>query len=198
MFTRLDIINAMVVSTGSRPFTASQNRHPTWVAADTMLNDVILSVLVFGLWFNTECRMVEPQSSGELLVPQGCIRADPADRHQNFTLRGLRMYDLNSGTYEVGCAVRLKMTFRLDLELIPPSAQEYIRSRAVYDFYLNRDGADPKLSHYRHARDTGWATLYREHLLNKQTNARDNPNNLMARLRKGPGTTTKGMKLNGS
>lgn len=187
MYTRLDIINEMIVSTGARPLTAEQNRHPLYMKAEQLLDRVQASVQSVGLWFNTECRDIEPQSNGEVIVPQGCIKADPTDRHYNLTLRGSRMYDLTKGTYEIGTALSLKMIFELKLEEMPLAAQEYIRSKAVYSFYLNEDGADPKLGNYRNERDVGWQTLYREHLRNRQTNIYDNPSNAVTRLRRGTG-----------
>jgi len=185
MYSRLDIINEMIVSTGARPLTAEQNRHPLYLKAAQLLDRVQASVQAVGLWFNTECRDIAPQVNGEIIVPQGCIKADPADRHYNLTLRGSRMYDLNKGSFDIGATVRLKMIFEVPLEEMPLSAQEYIRVKAVYEFYLNEDGADPKLGSYRYERDVGWGTLYREHLRNRQANIFDNPANTVAQLRRG-------------
>lgn len=185
MYTRLDIINEMIVSTGARPLTAEQNRHPLYMKAEQLLDRVRLSVQSIGLWFNTECREIAPQTSGEIIVPQGCIKADPTDRHYNLTLRGRRMYDLGTGTFEIGTTLSLRMLFDVPLEDMPIAALEYVRAKAVYEFYLNEDGGDPKLSNYRNERDTGWQTLYREDLRNRQTNIYDNPYNTVNRMRKG-------------
>lgn len=188
MYTRLDIINEMIVSTGARPLTAEQNRHPLYMKAEQLLERVQASVQAVGLWFNTECREIEPQTNGEIIVPQDCIKADPADRHCNLTLRGSRMYDLETGTFEIGEAVRLRMLFDIPLEYMPLAAQEYIRTKCVYEFYLNEDGSDPKLSNYRNQRDRGWQALYREHIRNRQTNVFDNASNTVTRLRRGVGS----------
>jgi hypothetical protein len=187
MYTKLDIINSMVVSTGARALTAEQSTHPLYLKAELKLQQVQAAVQAIGLWFNTECREITEQSNGEIIVPQGCIKADPADRNYNLTLRGNRMYDLSTGTFYVGCAVRLKMIFEIALEDMPLAALEYIRAKAVYEFYLDEDGADPKLSNYRNTRDLGWSTLYREHLRQRQTNIYDNPSNTVNSLRRGVG-----------
>ena len=187
MLSRIDLINEMIVSTGARPLTAEQSRHPLYMKAEQLLSRVQASVQTVGLWFNTECREIVPQSDGEIIVPQGCIKADPADRHYNLTLRGRRMYDLAKGTFEIGETVRLRMIFELTLEEMPLAAQEYIRAKAVYEFYLNEDGSDPKLGNYRNERDIGWQGLYREHLRNRQANIFDNPANTVTQLRRGTG-----------
>ncbi|WFG40885.1 tail protein [Paracoccus phage ParMal1] len=187
MYSRLDIINEMIVSTGARPLTAEQSRHPLYMKAEQLLDRVQASVQAVGLWFNTEVRDIEPQSNGEVVVPQGCIKADPVDRHCNLTLRGSKMYNLDTGNFEIGETVRLKMIFEIALEDMPLAAQEYIRAKAVYTFYLNEDGADPKLGNYRNERDLGWQTLYREHLRNRQVNIFDNASNAVTALRRGTG-----------
>jgi len=187
MYTRLDIINEMISSTGARPLTAEQSRHPLYMKAEQMLDRVQATVQSLGLWFNSECREIAPQSDGTLIVPQGCIRADPADRHCNLTLRGSKMYDLETGTFEINSTVRLKMVFEVDLSEMPLAAQEYVRAKSVYTFYLNEDGSDPKLSNYRGEMDRGWQMFYREHIRNLQTNAFDNPSNTVAKMRKGYG-----------
>lgn len=187
MYTRLDIINEMIGSTGARPLTAVQNRHPLYMKAEQLLERVQASVQSLGLWFNTEVREIVPQTNGEIIVPQGCIKADPADRHFNLTLRGNKMYDLDTGSYAIGDKTRLKMIFSVPLEEMPLSAQEYIRVKSVYEFYLNEDGGDPKLSNYRNSRDIGWQHMYREHIRNRQANIFDNPSHVVANLRRGNG-----------
>lgn len=184
MYSRLDIINSMIVSTGARPLTAEQSNHPLYMKAEQTLDRVQASVQSFGLWFNTECRTIEQQTGGEVIVPQGCIKADPTNRLCNLTLRGNRMYNLDTGNFIIGTSVRLNMIFEIELEDMPLAAQEFIRAKAVYTFYLDEDGADPKLSNYRNERDTGWSTLYREHLRNRQTNAFDSTSNTISLLRR--------------
>jgi hypothetical protein len=190
MYTRLDIINSMIGATGARLLTAEQDRHPSYMKAERMLNRVRVAIQSSGLWFNTECRVIDPQEDGTITVPQNCIKADPADRHYNLTLRGSKMYDLNTGSFYVGGAVRMNMHFDIDLDDMPISAKEYLRARATYEYYLSEDGTDPKLSNYRNERDTGWQTLYKENIRNRQENMYDNPSNTVNKLRRGYTTTS--------
>lgn len=185
MQTRLDVINDMIVSTGARPLLAAQSRHPMYLKADQVLIRVIASVLSMGLWFNTECRVLKAQTNGEVMVPQDCIKADPLDRNWNITTRQGKLYNLNTGTYEIGSDIRMRMYFNLDYEDIPLAGQEYIRAKGTYDFYLDENGADPKLSHYRAEKDQGWIRLWQEHIRSRKVNVFDNPNNIVTQLRKG-------------
>lgn len=185
MYTELDIINEMIMSTGARPLTAANTRHPMYMKAQVLLERVRTSVQSRGLWFNTEVRTVAQQTSGEVIVPLGCIKADPTNNRCNLTQRGSKMYDLGTGSYYIGEDVELKMFFRRNLDEMPLEAQEYVRTKAVYDFYLNEDGVDPKLSNYRNNMDKAWTMLWREHLRNRQANVFDSAHNTAARMRRG-------------
>ncbi len=193
MFTKLEIINDMLSSTGARPLLAESNRHPLYMKAERKLNRVIQTVLAIGLWFNTEVREVQPQSNGEVQVPITVIKADPTDRMWNLSLRGNRMYCLNKGSYDIGRPVRLKMGYLLEWEQIPVACQDYIRARAVYEFYLDEGGADPKLASYRAERNDAWAFMYREHIRSRQVNIFDGTANTVNQLRNGsvPGSYNK-------
>ena len=185
MYTRLDIINEMIVSTGARPLTAEQTTHPLYLKAEQLLDRVQASVQALGLWFNTEMREIAQQANGEVIVPQTCIRADPVERRYNLTLRGRKLYDLNTGTFQIGEDLRLKMIFNIPLEDMPLSAKEYVRTKAVYEFYLNEDGDRLKVEMYLRAKEAGWKDLYREHIRNLQMNVLDNPFNTFNRIRRG-------------
>lgn len=184
MLNRLDAINDMIVSTGAVALNAEQNRHPLYQTAERKLQRVRAAVLAMALYFNTEVRTIKQTASGELYVPDRCVRADPTDRLYNLTLRGRRMYDLNTGTYEINRDVRLKMAFDMDFEEIPLIAQEFIAAKSVYEFYLDQDGADPKLTHYRSAQNQAWTILWREHLRSVQANIHQ-PNNAITAIKQG-------------
>lgn len=188
MFSRLDLINEMLVSTGMRPLTAEQSTHPKYKKAEAKLNSVVNAINVMGLWYNTETRDITPQSNGEVIVPLGCISADPTNRHCNFSLRDSKLYDLDEGEFYVsdsGSDIELRMVFDLDVNDMPLAAKEYVKYRAIYEFYIDEDGAEPKLSSYRDNRDRAWADLNKEHLRRADFNNSDNPAHLAFKVRTG-------------
>lgn len=184
MLTRLDIINDMISSTGSRPLLAGQTRHPMYLKADTLLTRVVSTVLSLGLWFNTECRILKPQPDGKVMVPTNCIKAESLSG-PNVSLRGNCLWDLNTGAPWDDGPIAVRMLFDLNLEDIDIVAKDYIRARATYEFYLGDNGADPKLSNYRNERDNAWVVLWRDHIRNRKTSVLDNPHGTINRLRRG-------------
>ena len=192
MLARFDVINDMIVSTGARALLAGNDRHPMYMKADQLLTRVTASVLSLGLWFNTEIRTIQNQAGGGILIPQDCFKADPLDRNYKLTPRQNRMYDLNTGSWYEGDSLTLRMYFNIDFEDIEFVAKDYIRARAVYEFYLGENGADPKLSNYRNERDQAWVLLWRDNIRNRRTNVLDNPSNTLNQLRRGAAAPARG------
>ena len=192
MLTRFDVINDMIVSTGARPLLAGNDRHPMYMKADQLLTRVTASVLSLGLWFNTEIRTIQNQAGGGIIIPQDCFKADPLDRNYRLTPRQNRMYDLNTGSWYEGDSLTLRMYFDIDFEDIEYVAKDYIRARAVYEFYLGENGADPKLSNYRNERDQLWVILWRDNIRSRKTNVLDNPSNTLNQLRRGAAAPARG------
>ena len=185
MLTKLDAINSMIVSAGSRPLLASQSRHPLYMKAEFILNRVTSAVMSLGLWFNTEYREVIAQEDGTVNVPHNCLKADPLGANYNLTIRGGKIYDLNTGAWWEGGNLWLRMYMNFEFEEIERVAQEYIVARAVYEYYLDDNGADPKLTHYRNERDNAWVLLWRDHIRSRRTNAFDTVHTTANQLRRG-------------
>ena len=184
MLTRLDIINDMISSTGSRPLLAGQTRHPMYLKADTLLTRVVSTVLSLGLWFNTEYRELKAQPDGRVIIPTNCLKVEALSGH-NVSLRNNMLWDLNTGSPWDGGNVSARLIFNLDLEDIDIVAKDYIRARSTYEFYLGDNGGDPKLSNYRNERDNAWVLLWRDHIRNRKTNVWDNHYATGNRLRRG-------------
>lgn len=189
MYTRLDIINSMIAATGARPLTASQDRHPSYIKALTTLDSVRQQVLSMGLWFNEETREVAQQSNGEVVVPQDCVAADPEDRRDKLVLRGSRMYNVETGNFQIGKDVTLRMRFDVTLEDCPLSARIYIGKRSVWQYFLDNDGAGPKLEGYMREKDEAWVVLNSENIHRRQTNIFDSAGNTVTRMSRGYGRT---------
>tara|TARA_Y100000296_G_scaffold66371_1_gene78391 strand:+ start:17218 stop:17805 length:588 start_codon:yes stop_codon:yes gene_type:complete len=176
MLTELDIINDMLAATGTAPLTTSDTRHPSYLKASNTLNRVSGAVQNLGLWFNTTHPELLPNTSGEVVVPNGTLSADPVDRTNDYSFRGARLFDLKRRTFNIGKPVTVKLVSKLAVPDMPNTALEYIRAKAKLEFYLDEDGTDPKLTRYTQFMQLAWTELYREHLRNRDTNYFDGPN----------------------
>lgn len=170
MLTRLQIINEMVVSTGTAPLTSNDVLHPLYIKANNKLEVVNEAAQGTGWWFNTSKRTLNPNVGGEIPLPSTTLHCDPVDTSSKLIMRGNRMYDNQNATFVIGKAVQVKFIDKWPIEELPPAAGAYIKARAVYEFYRDEDGNEPKLSNYRAERDTAWVVMKGEHLKNADLN----------------------------
>lgn len=185
MLTELNIINEMLAATGTTPVSASDTRHPSYVKASNKLAVVSAAVQNLGYWFNTTYPTLALGENGEITVPSGTLSVDATDRKINVSKRGTRLYNLSTRNFVFTKAVEVKLIQELDFVDMPDTVKQYMRDKARFEFYLDEDGTEPKLSNYRSAVNLSWGMLYREHLRNRDTNYFDGPNaaNSMARGR---------------
>lgn len=170
MLTRLQIINEMVVSTGTAPLTSNDVLHPLYIKANNKLEVVNEAAQGVGWWFNTSSRTLSPDVGGEITVPSTTLHADPVDTSSKLVVKGTKLFDRDTATTVIGKAVKVKFVDKWLIEELPPAAAAYIKARAVYEFYRDEDGNEPKLSNYRAERDTAWVTLKGENLKNADVN----------------------------
>jgi len=170
MLTELEIINAMLASTGTAPLTTNDTQHPFYVKAGYKLSIVNHAIQSKGWWFNKTTRTLNPDANGEIVLPSNTMHADPVDRRDRLTIRGTRLYDLKNATYSLNRSVELVFVDLVPIIDLPPTAGEYLTSRAVYEFYRDEDGNQPKLGEYKQARDNAWVEFKAEHLRNADVN----------------------------
>ena len=186
MLTTLDIINAMLASTGTRPLTSNDTRHPAYTKALNKLEHTSREVQKRGWWFNASRRVMRPNTSGEVILPGRTLHADPVDRTSGIVIRGRKLYDLPNATYNIGTEIAVRYVELLPIEELPAPAADYIKSRAVYDYFLDEDGAAGKLGEYKAARDMAWVEFKDEHLKNADINYFDGTSAQALRRRGGP------------
>ena len=194
MYEEEDLINEMIMSTGSRPLTPEQRHHPLLDKAKPILDRERHFVNSVGLWYNTRITTLTPDKNNRIqFFPNASslrvISADPLDRRLNYAIRGNNLINADTGSSNLGSRdpIEIRLVYDDSLAAMPMIAQEYVRARAVYSFYLNENGTEPKLSNYRNAVEVGWQYLYRENLRHKQANVFDSPSSMVLKLRRGRG-----------
>jgi len=159
MLTKLDIINQMLAATGTAPLTTNDTTHPFYIKAESKLNIVTRTVQAQGWWFNRAKRTLNPDIAGEVILPSTTLSVDPVDTSSTFTQRGGKLYDPEDATFIIGVAVKVILIDEVEISDLPYEAADYIRGRAVYEFFRDEDGGGTKLRDYRDERDTAWIAL---------------------------------------
>lgn len=175
MLTKLEIINSMLASTGTAPLTSNDTMHPSYIKASNKLDKVSAAFQGKGWWFNQAKRLFRQNTDGEVIVPSGAMHVDPTDRTKPYTLRGTRLYNLTDATFIIGEDVEVLYVENVPIPDLPPQAQDYLAARAIYEFYRDEGGSNPKLSEYRADRDTTFVEVRLENMKNQDINWYDSP-----------------------
>jgi len=138
----------MLATTGTAQLSASDTRHPSYQKADDILRDVLEEFSTMELWFNTSLRTLQPNTDGKVLIPSNTITCDPVDTTKNYVIRGQYLWDNGKYTDEINESVECIVIVELDVDDLPPSAYQFIRAKARYEYYLDSDGSKSKLDNY--------------------------------------------------
>lgn len=162
--TKLDVINSMLATTGTAPLTANDLTHPSYIRAVAKYDEVDIEWQGKGWWFNTTTKVLQPTGDNELVFSQDALHVDPLDTNKNFVIRGNRLYDMDNDTFTITEEAECWMIRLKPFEELPPNAAAWLRATLRYEFYLDVDGSEPKLSSYLNARALAWNFLQTEHL----------------------------------
>lgn len=170
--TQLVVINAMLASLGMSPLTAQDTQHPRYIQALAKLNELDGDFQGSGWWFNRTVTTLTADGGGAIALPATALHVDPVDVSKVYVMRDAALYNLTdeTATFEVGEEVICNVVYQLTFDELPPLAQVYLKDRARHDFYLDADGAEPKLTRYARMAETSWTKLRVEHLKNADVN----------------------------
>jgi hypothetical protein len=175
MLTKLEIINDMLAATGTAPVSSATTQHPSYIKARNKLDKVSRVMQGQGYWFNKSVRTLKPNTAGEVILPSTALHVDATDRTLKYAMRGNRLYDMKLGTYDIGVEAKVVFVEYVEVPDLPPTAQSYLQAQAVYAYFLDEDGKDPKLSEYRNHASLQSVMLRREELRNQDVNFFDSP-----------------------
>ena len=160
---------------GTSGLTARDTQHPSYITANSTLKRITASVQSLGLWFNTTYPELRPTVDGEIIIPAGTIHCDAVDTTKRYAVRGRKLYDLSTRSFNFSGPETFKLVVSLDIEDMPYAAQDYVRALAKYTFYVDEDGTQVKLQAYDRERNECWSALYREHLKSRDINHFNSP-----------------------
>lgn len=184
MTTRLEILNHVLGVAGISPVTSDESQHPMALSAMVQINRVDKELQKRGWWFNTEFSLeLNPNESGEIIVPSGTLFLWPIDRNRHLVRRGSRLYDPQNHTYTLNDPVSVDLILQLPIEDLPEAAAMYVQHQAALDFYVNEDGDEIKAKKLATDVATAWAELQRSQLKASNVNAMSRPITAVLRSR---------------
>lgn len=183
METELDVVNEALASTGLAAVGSIDSKHPAFLKAHTVFNRVLQRIQNRGYWFNTSVRYLVPDVNGEIVIPQFAAVVDViGDAKAIITVRGTKLFNIDERTYTIGEQQLCRIIERLAFADLPVVVREYVSARTVYEYYLEEDGAEPKLSSYASRLSIAYAMLDAEDIRHNEYNALESTHMLMTKF----------------
>jgi len=174
--TELDVVNQCLASMGETPVNAIDADHPYIVAALAKLKTASTVEQARGWWFNTDLVPLRPDVLTHFIyVPDDAINVNPNDTGSAYVIRGRRLYDRYTSTYEFAGNVQVELVREIPFADLPMLAGHVIAARAVLDFQSAFDGDADKYNKLGAAYQQIFNTLRAEHIRQVKANMFNNP-----------------------
>lgn len=172
----LHIVNAMLASIGQMPVSSTSSAHPFAITATNTLDGVNQDVQSMGWWFNRDYGLtLLPNEAGELLLPPNCLSVDAVDTSLRYVQRDGKLYDPYTQSSVFEGSVDVDIISLIDIDCLPVPAANYIKRRAIYEYFLDKDGETKKLDKLEGLMSSAWTTLNAEKIKQADTNIARNP-----------------------
>ncbi len=131
--TKLSAVNRILRSVNILPVSALDPGGSSMQArAEEILNEINIQIQTRGLQTNTAKARDYTPSGSQVQVSSDvlAVRGAGKDSHRNFTLRGDKVYDLDSDTVTISAAITIDVVKLISFEDLPPAEKEYIANEA--------------------------------------------------------------------
>jgi hypothetical protein len=158
--TELEAVNMILASVGEAPVASLDNGFVDAEMALNQIRSVSKQVQSRGWHFNTELEYaLNPAVDGTIHLPQNVLRVITQQGEQDYTQRGLKLYDRRTRSYTFTSTITVDLVVGLDFELLPEPARQFITVRAARRFQDQYNGAET--THRFSARDemSAWSSL---------------------------------------
>lgn len=179
--TKLEAVNTLLRSIGTRPVTSVTVGHPDVVDAVAVLERWTKTCLERGWWFNIMRNTVlTPDANKFIHFPQSVIRFEYSDSHTrlkypNIAKREDRLLNAATNSFQWDDSVTLDLYIELPWEDIAYSAQLYVMYSAAAEFVRDKIEDTAKEMKLEQKANTYYAELDAEEMRTVKYNMFDNP-----------------------
>jgi hypothetical protein len=174
--TQLDVVNQCLASMGETPLNSIDSDHPFVAAALLKMKTTNTQEQAKGWWFNTDYITLTPDPNTKFIyVPADAINVNPDDEGNAWVIRGRRLYNRFTSSYEFTAPVSVSLVRELPFDDLPMLANHMIAARTVLDFQNDYDGDADKYNKLGGAYQQVFTTLRAEHIRQMKSNMLNNP-----------------------
>lgn len=174
--TQLDVVNQCLATAGEAPVNTLDADHPFVLSALTKMKTTSTQEQAKGWWFNTDYITLQHDPNTRFVyVPSDAINVNPDDDNNAFVIRGRRLYNRFTSSYEFSGPVAVQIVREIPFEDLPMLANHMIAARTVLDFQNAYDGDTTKYSKLGAEYQQVFTTLRAEHIRQVKANMLNNP-----------------------
>lgn len=174
--TLLDALNACLRVLGESPVDDLDSGLMVAESALNVLREIEREVQSHGWDFNIEEGItLTPNQDGEILLPEGTIRADASDPRIDVIQRGKRLYDRRNHTYVFTQALKVDLLVQLPFDELPEVARQYIYLKAARRLQWQTLGSETLNGHSEQDENEALIRLQRHELETSDFNILNSP-----------------------
>ncbi|HIF9256529.1 TPA: hypothetical protein ACX6Q6_003553 [Photobacterium damselae] len=172
--TPLDAVNMMLDAIGEDRVNSLNTGYTEATQALKVLNSTSRTVQTKGWWFNRDLNTtLHPDKDGLVPLPLNTLSVS-FPPNSTYVQRGLRVYNRDKHTYEIGTDVKCDIIVLLDFEELPASAQNYVVVHAIQKFQTQLLGSQTLSSFEIEDANKAMIELLEDETLNGQYNVFNN------------------------
>lgn len=169
---QLEVVNRCLGTMGEAPLAGLDDTHPYLGAALDLLDQTNRQVQSPGRWFNSETlRLVPDPLTKSLNLPGDCLEVNTEDA--NIVQRGLRLYNLDGGTYEFDKPLTVRVIRLVAFDELPEVVAAAIATKTVVRFQMEYDGDSTKTAALSRLAAEAWAEFGGAEVRNRNVNLID-------------------------
>ncbi|KVE35685.1 hypothetical protein WS69_13610 [Burkholderia sp. BDU5] len=156
---------------GETPLNSIDSDHPFVAAALLKMKTTNTQEQAKGWWFNTDYITLQADPNTKFIyVPADAINVNPDDDGTAYVIRGRRLYNRFTSSYEFGGSVAIVLVREIPFDDLPMLANHMIAARTVLDFQNDYDGDADKYNKLGAAYQQVFTTLRAEHIRQVKAN----------------------------
>jgi hypothetical protein len=177
--TKLEVINAMLATSGELPLNELDARHPAVASGLRILDQKTKSVQLnagAGFWFNTlDAYSLKVDVDGKVAVPADLIQFTCPTFPNRYGVVAGYLWDNITDTDIIDSNVTVSAIRALAFEDCPVAAQDCIGYEAIKTYSRDFEGDMAKLADIKLDADKAWVYLRAQHIRESRANTQRNP-----------------------
>lgn len=170
-YNRLGIVNSLLGLLGELPISDVDEDHQLVPSALQKIDEASLEVQSTLWWFNTEYATLSPDAQTKrIYLGNDIASCDSLTEYPRLAPRGQWLYNLDTGSYEFSCAVKIRLHRILPLEDCPVKARVLIAATAAHAFVVEQEGDQDKSQECLRRMAKAQVELQAEHIRNARAN----------------------------